>query len=329
MSDFIEIISDEEYLADLKRKYSSLVDSGDVTPKATSPRNPMSISSILPSTSIIPDTSPLSTLNAPTSPPTPRRPVDDTTNITSSQVVSDDVEMDPSGNTSNAEIDEVEPVEEGDMDEDDEGEVEGEGEGDEEDDSEDEEDSEDDEDEDDEEAEVGFSSFLGIGADKQDDIELIGGTEGPSGQSTLAVKEEPTDPSAVVTDLVAPEGEVNTLIPKKKSRKKREASADEDLPVPPPPMKTIRLTLTLTTGERGMGSEFNIVEEARKLGLEPTWQPLEEPLEGLEEEVKELPAGGILSQLNDEGMTAEQIAKRYEEMYDKPSKKPAKKKKVS
>lgn len=78
-----------------------------------------------------------------------------------------------------------------------------------------------------------------------------------------------------------------------------------------------------------MGSEFNIVEEARKIGLEPTWQPIEEPLEVLEEEVKEPPPGGILSQLNDDGMTAEEIAKRYEEMYDKPSKKPAKKKKVN
>ena len=123
---------------------------------------------------------------------------------------------------------------------------------------------------------------------------------------------------------MAPEGEVNTLIPKKKSRKKREASADEDLPVPPPPMKTIRLNLVLT-GERGMGSEFNIVEEARKLGLEPTWQPLEEPIEVIEEEIPQ--PGDILSQLNDEGMTAEQIAKRYEDMYDKP-KKATKKKKV-
>ena len=77
-----------------------------------------------------------------------------------------------------------------------------------------------------------------------------------------------------------------------------------------------------------MGSEFNVVEEARKLGLEPTWQPLEEPID-IEEEVKEpLPAGGILDQLNDDGMSAEEIAKRYEEIYDKPSKKPAKKKKV-
>jgi hypothetical protein len=91
-------------------------------------------------------------------------------------------------------------------------------------------------------------------------------------------------------------------------------------------MKTIRLTLTLT-GDRGMGSEFNIVEEARKVGLEPTWQPLEEPIE-MEEEVKEPPPGGILSQLNDDGMSAEEIAKRYEEMYDKP-KKAVKKKKVS
>lgn len=159
---------------------------------------------------------------------------------------------------------------------------------------------------------------------------MVGEVAG-SGQSALAVKQEPTDPLTADSDPVATEGEVNTLIPKKKSRKKREASADEDMPVPPPPMKTIRLTLVLTTGDRGMGSEFNVVEEARKLGLEPTWQPLEEPLEGQEEEVKEsaVPAGGILSQLNDDGMTAEEIAKRYEDLYDKPSKKTAKKKKVS
>lgn len=155
---------------------------------------------------------------------------------------------------------------------------------------------------------------------------MVGEVAG-SGQSAVAVKQEPTDPSATASDPVAPEGEVNTLIPKKKSRKKREASADEDLPVPPPPMKTIRLNLVLT-GERGMGSEFNIVEEARKLGLEPTWQPLEEPMEVLEEELKAPQPGGILSQINDDGLTPEEIAKRYEDMYDKP-KKATKKKKVS
>jgi hypothetical protein len=145
----------------------------------------------------------------------------------------------------------------------------------------------------------------------------------------VKVKEEPTDPSSEAT-VMAVEGEVNTLIPKKKSRKKREASVDEDLPVPPPPMKTIRLTLMIDPKEMGTGKEFNIVEEARKIGLEPTWQPLEEPLEVMEEEMKEplpLPVGGLLSQLGDDGLTPEEIAKRFE-VYDKPKKRPAKKKKV-
>ena len=153
-------MSMEEFLAYSKNLTSSSTPvAGDATPKPTSPRNPMSIASILPSTNIIPDTSPLSTIAPATSPPSPQRP-----NPASSQLVSDDVAMiDPSGDTADGlDIDEVEPEEDGDMAEDDEGEGEGEGEGDEEDDSEDEEDSEDDEDEDDEEAEVGFSSFLMI-----------------------------------------------------------------------------------------------------------------------------------------------------------------------
>jgi hypothetical protein len=154
--DLIEL-SDMEYLAEVKRRHgiSSSSAGGDTTPKPTSPHNPMSISSILPSTTIIPDTSPLSTMAPATSPPSLQRP-----NPPSSQVVSDDIDMiDPSGDTADGlDTDDVEPVEDGDIDEDDEGE--GEGEGDEDEDSEDEEDSEDDEDEDDEEAEVGFSSFL-------------------------------------------------------------------------------------------------------------------------------------------------------------------------
>ena len=157
-TDIVEL-SDWEYLAKMQRLYGipSSSAGGDPTPKPTSPRNPMSISSILPSTTIIPDTSPLSTMAPATSPPSPQRP-----NPPSSQVVSDDIDMiDPSGDMADGlDTDDVEPVEDGDMDEDDEGEGEGEGEGDEEDDSEDEEDSEDDEDEDDEEAEVGFSSSL-------------------------------------------------------------------------------------------------------------------------------------------------------------------------
>jgi len=155
-------MSYDEFMAHCKRGTpSSATVDGDITPKLSSPRNPMSISSILPSTTIIPDTSPLSTMAPATSPPSPQR------NATSSQVVSDDVDMiDPSGDTADGlDTDDVEPVEDGDMDEDDEGEGEGDGEGDEEDDSEDEEDSEDDEDEDDEEAEVGFSSCIGMKAD--------------------------------------------------------------------------------------------------------------------------------------------------------------------
>jgi hypothetical protein len=159
-------MTDEEFYAYfqqyVKGSSSSTTVDGNITPKPTSPRNPMSISSILPSTTIIPDTSPLSTMAPATSPPSPQRP-----NPPSSQVISDDIDMiDPSGDTADGlDTDDVEPAEDGDMDEDDEGEGEGEGEGDEDDDSEDEEDSEDDEDEDDEEAEVGFSSFLNIKAD--------------------------------------------------------------------------------------------------------------------------------------------------------------------
>lgn len=146
------------------------------------------------------------------------------------------------------------------------------------------------------------------------------------------MKEEPADPSVIASDpkAVEGEGEVNTLIPKKKPRKKREASADEDLPAPPPPMKTIRLTFVLAQPGKDLDIEFNIIDEARKAGLEPTWAPIEEPLDVLEEDVKEpLPAGGLLSGMNDDDLTAEEIAKRFDERFDKPSKKPTKKKKVS
>lgn len=156
MTNSDEDMSDLEFLAHLK---SSTPAVDDITPKP-SPRNPMSISSILPSANIIPDTSPLSTIAPATSPPSPRRP-----NPTSSQVVSDDVDMiDPSGdNGEGLDIEGNEQGEEGDMDEDDEVEGEGEGEGDEDDDSEDDEDSEDDDEDDD--AEVGFSSFFKALAD--------------------------------------------------------------------------------------------------------------------------------------------------------------------
>jgi hypothetical protein len=153
-----------------------------------------------------------------------------------------------------------------------------------------------------------------------------------SGQPALTVKEEPADPSVPASDPIAAEGEgeVNTLIPKKKPRKKREASADEDLPAPPPPMKTIRLTLVLEQPGKDVDVEFNIIDEARKAGLEPTWAPIEEPLDISEEDVKEpLPAGGLLSGMNDDDLTPEEIAARIDAKYDKPNKKPAKKKKVS
>jgi len=161
---------------------------------------------------------------------------------------------------------------------------------------------------------------------------LIGEVPGTTGQPATTVKEEPADPSVPASDPVAVEGdgEVNTLIPKKKPRKKREASADEDLPAPPPPMKTIRLTLVLAQPGKDLDIEFNIIDEARKAGLEPTWAPIEEPLDVLEEDVKEpLPTGGLLSGMNDDDLTPEEIARRFEERYDKPSKKPTKKKKVS
>lgn len=139
------------------------------------------------------------------------------------------------------------------------------------------------------------------------------------------VKQEPTDPAAVIDSAAPPaEGEVNTLIPKKKSRKKREASADEEPPLPPPPMKTIRLTIELLP--EGQTREWNITEQAQELGMMPAY-PVDEA-EVMEEDVKEAgpPApGSILDQLGD--LSAEEIAKRYAHL-DKPRKRPAQKKKV-
>lgn len=143
------------------------------------------------------------------------------------------------------------------------------------------------------------------------------------------MKLEPNDDAVTPGDPSGPaaEGEINTLIPKKKSRKKREASADEELPAPPPPMKTIRLSIELLA--EGHTQEWNITEQAQKLGMMPAF-PVDDG-SAAEEDVKESapppPVGGILSQAGEEGLSAEEIARRFEEKYDKPSK--PKKKKAS
>jgi hypothetical protein len=96
-------------------------------------------------------------------------------------------------------------------------------------------------------------------------------------------------------------------------------------------MKTIRLTIELLP--EGQTREWNITEEAQALGMMPAFPVEDGDVE--EEDIKEtgppppLPVGGILGAIGAESLSAEEIARRYEEKYDKPSKRAPKKKKVS
>jgi hypothetical protein len=141
-----------------------------------------------------------------------------------------------------------------------------------------------------------------------------------------AVKTEPGE-SIVTGDAgTVAEGEaVNTLVPKKNSRKKREASVD-DLPAAPPPMITIRLEYKLKP--EGQESEWNVLEAAQDAGLVPRWPTTggEEKVEPMETSEPQPTVGGPDVALGFDG-DAEEIARRFAEKYDKPTtKRPVKKK---
>ena len=154
-------------------------------------------------------------------------------------------------------------------------------------------------------------------------VNLVAG-DGISG----IVKTEPGEATAPGEAGAVAEGEViNTLVPKKKSRKKREASVD-DLPAAPPPMITIRLEYKLQP--EGQECEWNVLEAAQDAGLIPRWPTNEEEkvLEPIETSEATPTAGGPDLALGFEG-DAEEIARRFAEKYDKPTKKRPAKKKVS
>lgn len=101
------------------------------------------------------------------------------------------------------------------------------------------------------------------------------------------------------------------------------------MPPPPPPMQTIRLEYKLKP--EGEESEWNVLEAAQAAGLVPKWASNEvEPIE-TDEAPSQAPtqvpegSGGILDQ---EGLSAEEIAARIEAKYGGPKKKVVKKKKV-
>jgi len=149
-----------------------------------------------------------------------------------------------------------------------------------------------------------------------------------SSSSTL-----PIDPSG----LADPSAEVvNTLEPKKKARKRR-APSEDDMPAPPPPMKTIRLTIDLSQLKTGVTIEYNVLDNAKELGMVDEW-----PMDLGEREVKgddldgedgtpgvdgEIP-GGVPKAPPPVGLRLDEddaieIARRLEEKYG--DKKPAKK----
>lgn len=141
------------------------------------------------------------------------------------------------------------------------------------------------------------------------------------------VKTEPGETTIPGEAGIAVEGEtVNTLVPKKKSRKKREASVD-DLPAAPPPMITIRLEYKLKP--EGEESEWNVLEAAQEAGLIPKWPTNEEEkvVEPIEASDAQPTTGGPELALGFDG-DAEEIARRFAEKYDKPTKKRPTKKKV-
>ena len=141
------------------------------------------------------------------------------------------------------------------------------------------------------------------------------------------VKTEPGETTIPGEPGTAVEGEtVNTLVPKKKSRKKREASVD-DLPAAPPPMITIRLEYKLRP--EGEESEWNVLEAAQEAGLIPKWPTNEEEkvVEPIEPGEAPPTTGGPDLALGFDG-DAEEIARRFAEKYDKPTKKRPIKKKV-
>lgn len=145
---------------------------------------------------------------------------------------------------------------------------------------------------------------------------------------TSVVKTEPREATEPGESGAALEGEtVNALVPKKKSRKKREASVD-DLPAAPPPMITIRLEYKLKP--EGQESEWNVLEAAQEAGLVPKWPTNEEPkiVDVLETSGAPPVPGGPDTALGLDG-DAEEIARRFAEKYDKPTKKRPTKKKVS
>lgn len=158
--------------------------------------------------------------------------------------------------------------------------------------------------------------------------------------AVIRVKSEPADGAAAAADgekaTADEEGEVvNVLQPKKKGKRRaRSESEDEDLPPPPPPMPTIRLEVSMNKDEDTL--DWNFAEHAAAAGYHITNAWGEDPLaqgdvvmaEGAGDETPLPPAsappdlaGPLPPGMNaDEAREMEEIARRLEEKYDKPTK---------
>lgn len=171
--------------------------------------------------------------------------------------------------------------------------------------------------------------------------------DGPNGEAVadsaavVRVKSEPADGAAAAAAdgdkaNADEEGEVvNVLQPKKKGKRRaRSESEDEDLPPPPPPMPTIRLEVSMNTDEDTL--DWNFAEHAAAAGYHITNAWGEDPLaqgdvvmaEGAPGDDTPMPpasappdlAGPLPPGMNaDEAREMEEIARRLEEKYDKPS----------
>ncbi|KAI9638819.1 uncharacterized protein MKK02DRAFT_41845 [Dioszegia hungarica] len=208
----------------------------------------------------------------------------------------------------------------------------------------DEEDEDDDEDEDEDDEDDARSLDL-----DEDIVFVRHDRTSKSPLASLQVKSEPVDPEAGPSDPAggappAPDGEVvNALIPKKKKQaRKRSLSVDPDRG-PPRPVDTIRLEMALTMNHDRDGTAtwqtmmWDVRASAEEKGLNMLRNVYDEPAlapgpgpSGVLDGPENAPPMGLGGSILENGLieeSAEEIARRFEEKYDKgPPKKKAKKK---
>lgn len=171
---------------------------------------------------------------------------------------------------------------------------------------------------------------------------LLDGPPVPAGDVALgtSVKTEPVDGGQTADAVGKEQGDegteeaVNTLVPKKKGKRaRRSPSSEEDAP-PPPPMPTIRITTEFKPDVETL--DWNFLELAAQAGYHVTNAWGEEPpapLVGEEGMATDTPGEpevlglGDLGRPTPLGMSAddearelEEMARRLEEKYDKPTK---------